>query len=429
MTAAVQQIVIGVLVLGVLVLIHELGHFVVAKLCGIRVLSFSIGFGKPLFAKTVGGTEYRISAIPVGGYVHMAGEHPEDAQGAAPDEYTAKPIWQRALVALSGPSANYVSSTAILWLMFLLGAKHEMYLDRPVIGAVADSSAAREVGLFPGDSVVAVNGEPVGTWEDIEQHFSRQESRYTVTFIRNGGEQSLSMSVPSAKDFGVGGIPNGGMLPALPSRVGAVTPGSPAQQAGLLPGDVVVAIGGERMYSWYQLSQTVSLYDTAGGPLTVAVRRADSAFTVDIRPEYDTDAKRYLLGLSVGAPATRIVRFGPLAAFARATEKTWDYTTMIFDVVAKLLTKKVSPRQLAGPIGIVQMSGVAALGGLAAVLNFVALIGINLAVLNLFPLVITDGGAQLLINRIAISFFIALFLFVTFNDIRRIPLLFRLFSR
>jgi len=443
----ILQVCIGMCVLGILVLIHELGHFVAAKLGGIRVLTFSIGFGKPLFQKNVGGTVYQIGAIPVGGFVHMAGEHPEDTRENADDEFTSKPIWLRACVAMAGPAANYLSAIVILWIVYVAGVKQETYLDRPVVGAAAESSPALEAGFQPGDSIIRINGVPIRSWEDVENRFSRQETVYEISYIRGGREAVALMTVPAARGYGMPKYPHGGLLPALPPVIGAVNPGQPAAEAGLKPGDEISAIDGRIIHSWYELSHVVSLFDTARAALNITIKRADTSFVTAITPVYNEEAKRYLLGITVGTPPSRIVRHGLSAAFRKALDKTWQYTTMIFDVVGKLFTKKVSARQLAGPLGIVQMSGVAALGGLSAVLNFMALIGINLAMLNMFPLIITDGGLLLflilealrgkplsrkhqeIVNRIAIAFFVGLFIFVTFNDIQRTPLFFRLISK
>jgi regulator of sigma E protease len=442
-----QTVIIGVLVLGVLVFVHELGHFVVAKLNGIRVLAFSIGFGKPLLTRTIGDTEYRISAIPFGGYVHMAGEHPEDEHESKPDEFNAKPIWRRALVAVGGPGANFIMSFMLLWLVFMAGVQHERYLDRPVIGAVVDTSAADSAGMQAGDSIISINGSPVSTWQDIQQALTREAPPYTVTLFRD--QQRIEVVVPmdNPMDAGLQGNPMGGMLPAVPAKVGNVQPQSAAMQAGIQKGDSILAINDQRIHSWFQLTWRVSDYDSASGPLRVRIERDGSVMTVTATPEYNEENNRYLLGIGAATAQTRTIRYGPVAAIGKAGERSWEYTTMIFDVLGKLFSRQVSPDQLAGPVGIVQMSGVVALGGLTAILNFMALIGINLAVLNLFPLVITDGGllmflalekirgkplslqAQMTVNRIAIAAFIALFLFVTFNDVKRIPQLFRMLGQ
>lgn len=447
MTALFLQIIVGFLVLGILVFVHELGHFLMAKLCGIRVLAFSIGFGKPLYKKTVGETEYRISAVPFGGYVHMAGEHPEDTQENKPDEFQNKPIWQRALVAVSGPGANFLFSFALLWVIFMSGSQQPLYLDRPVVGAVADTSIAAEAGLLPGDSIVAVNNEDINSWEDLQNIFTKQEPIYRITYIRNNNYDTTTMDMENYTEEGLAMDPTGGLRPSLPAVIGNVAQGSPAEDAGLQKGDTIVRIDDDSIYSWFQLSDYIASYDTVNQPMEFQIERKDTIMTIAASPEYDTTEGRYLMGVAPAQPPTRTVKYGFFAAFSQAGAKTWEYTTMIFDVLGKLFNQQVSPKQLAGPIGIVQMSGVVALSGLIAILNFMALIGVNLAVLNLFPLIITDGGmllfllleavrgkplslkSQMLINRIAIAFFITLFLFVTFNDIRRIPEMFKMFNR
>jgi regulator of sigma E protease len=198
------------------------------------------------------------------------------------------------------------------------------------------------------------------------------------------------------------------------------------------------------VYSWPQLSEIIIHYDSLSHGLAVVVNRSGSLVNAQIVPEYKSEAKRFLIGISPQTPPSIKVRYAFVEAMAKTTKKTWEYTTMIFDVVGKLVSKQVPVQQLAGPVGIIQMSGIVAMGGVSPLLDFMALIGINLAVLNICPLVITDGGlllfllietirrkplslkTQMLINKIAISFFIALFLFVTYNDILRIPDMLRL---
>jgi len=442
--AILLQVIIGLVILGILVVIHELGHFLMAKACHIRVLAFSVGFGRPLFKKTIGETEYRISAIPFGGYVHMAGEQPEEGAKIGPGDFNAKPTWQRALVAASGPFANFFFAMVFLMAAFLIGIDSPIYLKRPVIGAVTPGSASDRAGLRAGDSIVAINAAPVKSWEDVQSALSSQAPGYSVAFVRGQREESTALSMPKISGGGLPKEPAGGLLPAYPPIVGSVGEGSPAQKAGLLAGDTIVSINGRSIYSWPQLSEMVLRYDSLSRGLTVVLKRSGSLVSEKIVPEYKSDAKRYLIGIAPKTPPSVRISYGLPAAMAKTFRKTADYTTMIFDVVAKLVSKQVPVQQLAGPVGIVQMSGIVAMGGISAILDFMALIGINLAVLNVFPLVITDGGlllfllietirrkplpvkTQMLINRIAISFFITLFLFVTYNDIMRIPALLKL---
>jgi regulator of sigma E protease len=443
----VVQIILGLIILGILVLVHELGHFSAAKAFGIRVLSFSIGFGRPLVKKTINGTEYRISAIPFGGYVNMSGEHPEEKPDVEPGDFTAKPIWQRAIVAIAGPAANFLFAMVCLYLVFIMGVSTPVYLMRPIVGGVDNGSNAKSAGFLPGDSIMSLNGSGVSSWEDVERALSLQQPHYTIMLSRAGDERTLSLDFAKVKSSRLPKDPTGGLQPCMPAVIGMVNGGSAGQKAGLKPGDTVLSINGTVLHSWYELSAIVTRYDTLAGPLVFSLRRNAAVVSVDVVPGYDNTMKRFLVGISPAKPEMRKVRYGPMTSVGKMFERTWSYTTMIFDVLGKLISKQVSPKQLSGPVGIVQMSGVVALSGLVPIMEFMALIGINLGVLNLLPLLITDGGmllflcieavrrkplsvkTQVLINRVAIFLFIALFAYVTMNDIVRIPDLIRMFGK
>ncbi|MDO5576631.1 MAG: RIP metalloprotease RseP [Fibrobacter sp.] len=443
---SILMVIIGIVVLGVLVLIHELGHFLVAKWCGIKVLAFSIGFGKPLLKKTIGDTEYRLSSIPFGGYVKMAGENPEDetSTGAA-DDFQSKPVWQRILVAVAGPTANFIAAFLMLWFVYIWGVARPLYCEVPILGAVSDSSSAQKAGLRAGDSLVAINGKQIVSWDDIEAAFVQQKQEYVVTYSR--GNSTFDATVkPEQSGSGLPKHPLGGMLPPLPAIVADVNPESPASKAGVLAGDSVVSINGEKIYSWFQMLGIIDSWKP-GKPLEFVVARGSGLETMSIEPQYNDEAKRRLVGIRVGEGKSRTIRYSPVESISKAAEKSVEYTVMIFDVIGKLVSREVSANQLSGPIGIIPASGFMLFQGLSPLLNFMALIGINLAVLNLMPLVITDGGlifflileairgkplsikTQILINKIAIMFFLLLFLFVTFNDFRRLPEYFRIFGK
>jgi regulator of sigma E protease len=441
------QIVLGLIILGILVLVHELGHFSAAKAFAIRVLTFSIGFGKPLFKKEIGGTEYRVSAIPFGGYVNMSGEHPDEKPDVEPGDFTSKPIWKRAVVAIAGPAANYLFAMLCLYLVFILGVDTPVYLTRPVVGAVDDGSKAMKAGFCPGDSIISMNGKNVSSWEDIERSLSLQQPRYDIVVSRGISIDTFTFGFDQAKSGRLSKDPTGGLQPSIPAVIGMVTGGSPGQKAGLKEKDTVVSINGVVLHSWVELSSLVAKYDSLSGPLSFVLRRNGTMVSLGVTPKYDAKAKRCLVGISMAQPAMRQVRFGPGESVKKMVKKSWEYTVMIFDVLGKLISNEVSPKQLAGPVGIVQMSGVMALSGIVPIMEFMALIGINLAVLNLLPLIITDGGMllflcieairgkplpvkyQLIINRVAIFLFIALFMFVTMNDIRRVPDFIRMFGK
>jgi regulator of sigma E protease len=265
-----------------------------------------------------------------------------------------------------------------------------------------------------------------------------------IVFERGATIDSVELTLPVIHGRGIPKQPAAGLFPPLPAVIGSLNIHSPAEKAGFKNHDMVVSISDKPILSWFQLSDIIVHYNPSAGALRFAVRRGDSLVSIAVVPEFNKEAKRYLIGAAVATPRTEKTRFSPIGAIAQTLHKSWEYTIMIFDVIGKLVSKQVSPQQLAGPVGIVQMSGVMAMGGLSAILDFMALIGINLAVLNLMPLVITDGGLllfllieavrrkplslhyQMIINRIAIAFFISLFIYVTINDIVRIPELLRL---
>ena len=425
-------------------MIHELGHFLVAKKLGFKVLAFSIGFGKALISKKIGDTDYRICAIPVGGYVHMAGEHPDDKQSGDPQDFYKKPIWQRACVAIAGPAANFIFSVLLLYIAFLAGIKQPAYLNGTVVGAVENSSVATQAGILAGDTIISINGHSVKTWEAVEQAFMRETARTVITLQRsNSTTVSCTLTLEPVRGSGLPKQMTGGLMPALPAIIGAVTIGSPADKAGIRSGDQIISIDSLPIHSWYEVSNAIIKFDSLRTIQQFSVKRGDNQIMIACTPVFDKEVKRFRIGIAVAEAPGSTVRYSPSDAIGRALAKSWEYTRLIYDVIAKLVSSQVSPRQLAGPIGIVQMSGIIAFSGLVPMLTFMALIGINLAVLNLMPLIITDGGLllfllyeairgkplslkhQLLINRGAIAFFLLLFLYVTFNDITRIPELLR----
>lgn len=435
------SIILGLLVLSILVFIHELGHFIAAKVNGIRVISFSIGFGKPIWKIKGKETEYLISSIPFGGYVKMAGENIEERKGNS-DEFYSKSIPQRISVALAGPLFNYIAAILMLWIVFIVGIERPVYLEKTVVGAVEKNTPAFNAGFMTGDSIVTVNGKSIGDWIEIEEMFSRMEKSYNIEIIRNGEKHSLLLKKPESDKKEV----NWGLHPSLPAKVGALVDGSPAEKAGLKKGDEILYIDSTKINSWFGLLFFLKDYKS-NIPLSFHIRREAKDTIVFITPKLDSASNRYVIGIHVSEGEKKMIRFSPTVAFTKATSKGWEYTTLIFDVIKKLMSREVGVDQLSGPVGIIPASGFILLQGVSPILNFMALIGINLAILNLLPLVITDGGliffflieairrkplslrTQSILNRIAIAFFITLFIFITFNDIRRLPEFFKIFGK
>jgi regulator of sigma E protease len=441
----ILKIIIGIFCLGLLVFIHELGHFTAAKAFKFKVLAFSIGFGKSFFSKKVGDTDYRLGMIPFGGYVKMAGENPEEERQGSVEEFQMKPKYQRAIVAAAGPVANFLSAILMLWIMFMIGVDRSVNLDRSVIGFVDDSSAAKTAGIQAGDSIISVNGRAVHSWEDLSSEFLTGTARYEMAVVRNGKSQTFLMQKDRAKGKGYSEPPFG-VYPITLPIIGFIQDSSPAQKAGLKVGDTILAIDTFTISWWEQIS--VGIQKSQNNiPREIKIGRQGMRLTVGIVPAFNAQAKRYQIGISPARSATYKKRYSAKPAFDRCREKTWEYTTLIFKVIGNLFSRQVSPKDLAGPVGIISIFALIALAGFSELLNFLGLISINLAVLNLFPLIITDGGVllfllleairgkplslktQIAITRFAIAFFIVFFLYVTMNDINRLPQIFRMFGR
>jgi regulator of sigma E protease len=439
------SIIIGIIALGLMVIIHELGHFGAAKACGIRVLAFSVGFGKVLLKKNINGTEYRLSAIPCGGYVKMAGEQPEDERTGAPDEFHMRPKWQRAFVAIAGPLANYLTGMIMLWAMFMWGVKYPSYYGRPIIGAVSDSSAAKDAGITIGDSIVTINNKSIKSWEDMENVFSTPSKKYEIAFIRDGKTYEITLNTDQKKGDNYKYPPYGMEYP-IPAVIGQLNENMPAIEAGLKKGDTVLAIDNQKISYWSQLSGLVQKGND-GKSLLLLIARGTTHLTIPITPKYDQKLKRLLVGIGPGWEKMRTVRYTPKVAWYKCVDKTWDYTVSIFIVLGKLIKKELSWTLISGPVGIIPMSGFMALQGLSYLLKLMGMISINLAVINLFPLIITDGGvllfllietirrkplsikAQMAITQAGIMFFIALFVLITYNDLMHLPQYFKLFLK
>ena len=461
----ILAVAVGLIVLSLLVFVHELGHFIVAKLFKFNVLAFAIGFGRPVWKFKRGDTEYRINSIPFGGYVAMGedGAGGENPDGGADEKNSArqadenpppkedivgvggnsKPVWQRALVALAGPVANFVFAVATLWAMFIYGVDRPAFMDSTKIGIVISNSAADSAGFLAGDSVTAINGEAVSTWEQVETRLAQQLKSYNLTVRRGGETLGLDLHIERT-GARLSTAPTGGLLPArFPPVIGLVAPQSSADKT-LAVGDTILSINGVAVASFDSFALFMREYKPESGPVAIEIKRGGEQMSFELTPKYDAAENRYLLGLQPAAGPVRTIRYGPIAAVGPTISKTWEYTVMIFDVLAKLTSGDVSANQLAGPLNIIPVSGLMAFQGLSNILNFMALIGVNLAVLNLLPLVITDGGllmflaieavrrkplpvpVQAAINKVFIALFLALFVFVSLNDIQRFPDIFRL---
>jgi regulator of sigma E protease len=393
-----RDLIAGAIVLGILVLVHEWGHFVVAKLCGVRVDVFSIGFGTRLWGKKRGDTDYRISALPLGGYVKMAGDNPVEERTGDPHEYLSRPRWQRFLVVIAGPSMNIILTLAVIWGIYVFaGTPMETYWRDPAKVAAVPKSAELKTPIRPGDQIVAVNGTNTATWGKV---MSRLEAAspgrpVQVSVLRDGVRQSFSVTIPEKESASQAEDLFG--YPLIPPVIDQVLPASPAEKAGMKPGDKIVSMNGQTIVTWSQLTESVT--SEGPHPIHFVVQRNGKDVPLEITPTKTMDPDGQMVW-AIGVQ--RVVqefyqREGALTAAKDAVEKTLDWVRQMGDVLVGLVRGEVSVRDLAGPVGIVQMSGQMAQEGIVNLLTWTAYISLDLGLLNLLPIPILDGGHVLML--------------------------------
>ena len=375
-----------VFVLGVLIFVHELGHFLAARRIGVRVLTFSLGFGPRIFGFRRGDTDYCVSAIPLGGYVKMAGETPDDPLTGKDDEFLSKSKWQRFQVLLMGPVMNILLAFVLTWVVLLRGAEIPAYIDRPpVVGDVAAGSAAERAGITGGDRFVRVAGRTVSTWEDAAMAIgSRPNREVPIELVRNGETMTVRVVPDARTKYQIGDI---GVYPDVHPVVRSVAKGDPADKAGIRPGDLVLAVNGRRMTLADQLSDAIAKRPNEAVVLTV--RRAGTSSEIHITPVLR--GKRGVIGIGIGEE-TKTIQPGPLQAVKLSLEKNYQYGGLIFQTLVGLATRETSPKQLMGPVAIAQLSGEYAAAGWVALFSLMAMISLNLGILNLLPIPVLDGG-------------------------------------
>ncbi len=391
-------------VLGVLVFVHELGHFLVARWHGVRVLTFSLGFGPKLLSMKRGDTEYCLSLIPLGGYVKMAGENPDDHPQGAADEFLSKTKWQRFQVLLAGPAMNMILAVVVLAVVLMQGDRVLAFLSKPaVIGVVQAGSAAAAGGMQAGDEVVRINGRAISTWEELDMAVtSKPELNVEFVVRRSGAERTLTVRPATTKvtlqtdtTFEVGTI---GVLPDTYPLIDAVNPGDPAEKAGFQKGDVILSIEGARMV--YSRNVSDALKTRGGQPTVIVVRRAGAQMTVTVTPEQRGD--NAVVGITLGNE-TISYQPGPLEALGLSVKRNVQTAGLILRTLGELFTGGASPKQLMGPVGIAQLSGASARQGWVELFALMASISLNLGLLNLLPIPVLDGGHMAIMGMEAVA--------------------------
>jgi regulator of sigma E protease len=446
---AASSIIIALLILGVIIVIHELGHFLVAKFFKIKVETFSVGFGPRLIGFRKGETDYRISAFPLGGYVKMAGETPMDEIKGLEHEFLSKPKWQRFLVASAGPAMNVILAVGLITGLYIYGTDvPEFLIGQAVINVVEPGSPADRAGIKPGDQIVSFDGKNSPDWQDVSNTVLTSPGRALPIVVDRNGKQLEFTITPERKGREEAG--DVGMFPVIRTIVQDVQANSPAARAGVKPGDEIIRVNGiDLRTSGRTLQQTIQQMPEKTFPITVirgqnlpqtvtpdrspgvlttvwngflrVLGRSDKSVAnaaapalgdashpdtshpsvtkpeeVQLQVSPEMRDGRKMIGIGIQFPSVH-VKLGAVDAFKKSIQSNKENAVLIFQVIGRLLRREASLKQLDGPVGIVAVSGQAYQAGFATLLTFMALISLNLGVLNILPIPILDGGVILLL--------------------------------
>jgi regulator of sigma E protease len=426
-----------IVVLGILVFVHEFGHYAVAKLFKVRVEVFSLGFGKRLIGFRRGDTDYRISLLPLGGYVKMAGENPMEARTGDPGEFMSHPRWQRFLIAIAGPAMNILLAVALLTGVYMVhGNEYPAFKDEPsVIGWVFEGSAAAQAGIVPGDKILRIDNVDNPTWEQTLIRAIMNPGQKLELVIQRGDEvlrKTVSIPQPAGRDQSV----DVGWMPSGPAVVSRVEAGKAADKAGIRVGDEILTLNDIAVKTGNAAALNAMLQKSKNQPVQVSVSRHGQQLKLTIQPFYDEAEKRFRIGVLI-PEVMHVDKLHFNAALRQAGLECKNKSGLIFELVGKMFKREVSIKQLDGPLGIMRVSGEAALQGWATYLQIMALISLNLAIFNLFPIPILDGGLMLMLlvegvmrrdikqevkERVYQAAFVFLVLFaavVIFNDVAK----------
>jgi len=441
-----------VVALGVLIVFHELGHYYVARLFGVKVLRFSIGFGRALWQFRSGRdqTEWVIAALPLGGYVKMLDERegpvaPEEAHRA----FNRQGVWRRIAIVAAGPAANFLLAIAFYWMLFVAGVQEA----KPIVGTAEHGTAAEAAGLVRGETILKINGEPMASWQQVRWRLlqlavEKEPARLEVI----DAKQRLTWRTLDLSGFDLEGF-EGDPLARLGLRldrpdvapvVGQLVAGGVAERGGLRPGDRIVSIDGGSVDVWEDVVRAVRR--RPGETMRFGVRRDGDAIEIALRPDAVQQNGERIGRIGAGPRIdpesmkhlVTVVRYAPLAAFGMALERTWETSVFSLKMLGKMVIGQVSWKNLSGPVTIADYAGQSAQLGIGAYIAFLALISISLGVLNLLPIPLLDGGhllyyvveifkgspvserAMELGQRLGLTLLLFLMAFAIYNDFNRL---------
>lgn len=403
-----------ILTLGILIAVHEYGHFQVAKWCGVRILKFSIGFGQPIWAKKIGAdqTEFILAAIPLGGFVKMLDEREFDEDDSPKETYTEEQlvrafnrqsVFKRIAIVIAGPAANLILAIALYWLLFMMGVSGM----KPVIGRVADHSPAAEASLAIGQTIQKINGKEVASWQEVSWTLLNQSlnsSNVEVQTISDNQEihvhqlnlSKLNLDNPSKDSLGVLGLTT--YQPDITPRIGEVLKNSPAYLAGFKTDDLVLSVGNTKVKVWDDFVSEIRL--NPNKPLDVLVLRNSTETKLTVNPEPDVENGKTVgrIGAAFKIEQSELDKifitknYSATEAFTKAIEKTWTTSTFTLKMLGRMVTGQASWKGISGPVTIASYAGQSAHMGIKVFIGFLALISISLGVLNLLPIPVLDGG-------------------------------------
>lgn len=424
-----------IVLIGVMILVHELGHYLAARYFDVRIEVFSFGFGPRLIGFRRGETDFRLSLILFGGYVKMAGEQPGEESVNDPRAFLAKPRWQRFIIALAGPAMNVALAVALLTGLFTVHYQQPPEsVKQAVIGHVFPDSPAAKAGLREGDRIVKIDEIEQPTWEDVILKEVASANRPLILKVERQGQTFWTTLTPVLEErtgLGYAGWAEQGEI-----QIANLTPGMPAEKAGLRRGDVLLSVDGQPIRSRYRLSEIIRA--SGGKPVTIEYLRDGRRHTVVVHPVYANldGTPRWMIGVE---PSHRLVitRLSLSEAFRESLRENAKHATLIFRFLRGIIERRLSPRSIEGPIGIARLSGEAAREGWASFIFLMAVVSLNLAVFNLLPIPILDGGVMLvllvemamqrelnqavkeMVFKLGFVFLMAIVVFVLYNDIAK----------